>query len=463
MKTEEIALSRLVENEDNPREITTENFERLIKSLVVFPKMLELRPVVIDEQYKVLGGNMRTRALQRIGKMNAAELRGVLDSDGRFTEGEKLAIIDYWETWKGNKTVKVVKADELTEGQKREFIIKDNAAFGDWDVDKLANEWHDIPLMEWGIRDWIFNEEETADEGEPNAYEDNYKENESAIPRVNYGDVWQLGEHRLMCGDSTDEEQVKKLCNGIKMNLLVTDPPYGVSYTGRKHVVRENIANDNLRTDMLTDFLTDALHSADEVMEAGAAFYIWFAYGNVTQFNQALENVGWIIRQNLIWYKNHFSLSRSDYQWIHEPCIYGWKNGNHYFCNDRNLATVWQDEKPEDYAKMKKSELVDLVRKLTSPTVPTTIIQEPKPANNELHPTMKPVRLFAAHIRNSSQKGQNVLDLFGGSGTTIIAAEQMGRRAFVMEFDKKYCDSIISRWEQLTGKVAVRLNENDVQ
>lgn len=171
MKTEEIALSRLVENEDNPREITTENFERLIKSLVVFPKMLELRPVVIDEQYKVLGGNMRTRALQRIGKMNAVELRGVLDADGRFTEGEKLAIIDYWETWKESKTVKVVKAEELTEGQKREFIIKDNAAFGEWNIDKLANEWNDMPLVEWGVPDWVTMPETEKEEEGTNNYE----------------------------------------------------------------------------------------------------------------------------------------------------------------------------------------------------------------------------------------------------------------------------------------------------
>ena len=155
MKTEEIALSRLTENEENPRQITKENFAKLVKSIVVFPKMLDIRPVVTDGAYKVLGGNMRTRALAAIQKMDATEIRAKLDEDGRFTESEKIAITEYWMGWKEKPTVKVVKADDLTEAQKREFIIKDNAGFGEWDMDKLANEWDDVPLTEWGVPDWL--------------------------------------------------------------------------------------------------------------------------------------------------------------------------------------------------------------------------------------------------------------------------------------------------------------------
>ena len=181
------------------------------------------------------------------------------------------------------------------------------------------------------------------------------------------------------------------------------------------------------------------------------------------QFFNAVNEVGWKNSQQLIWAKNRFNLGRNDYQWMHEPCIYGWKQGAaHYFCQDRTLATVWQDEKPEDYSKMKKAELLELVRTLTSPTIQTTVIYEKSPAKSDLHPTMKPVRLFAHLMQNSSREGENVLDIFGGSGTTIIAAEQMKRRAFVMELDEKYCDAIIMRWEEFTGEKAIKIaNFND--
>lgn len=172
MKTEEIALSRLVENEDNPRLITDEGFAKLVRSIIVFPKMLDIRPVVTDNTYKVLGGNMRTRALGKIRTMDAAAIRKELDVDGRFTEGEKIAIIDYWNTWREEPTVKVVKADDLTEAQKREFIIKDNAGFGEWDTDRLANEWDDVPLVDWGVPNWATcPEAEEEEENNDNNYE----------------------------------------------------------------------------------------------------------------------------------------------------------------------------------------------------------------------------------------------------------------------------------------------------
>lgn len=172
MKTEEIALSRLVENEDNPRLITDEGFAKLVRSIIVFPKMLDIRPVVTDNTYKVLGGNMRTRALGKIRTMDAVAIRKELDADGRFTEGEKLAIIDYWNTWREEPTVKVVKADDLTEAQKREFIIKDNAGFGEWDTDRLANEWDDVPLTDWGVPNWATcPDAQEEEENDDNNYE----------------------------------------------------------------------------------------------------------------------------------------------------------------------------------------------------------------------------------------------------------------------------------------------------
>ena len=274
MKTEEIELKRLVENEDNPRQITEENFAKLVKSIVVFPKMLDIRPVVTDGAYKVLGGNMRTRALAAIQKMDATEIREKLDEDGRFTEGEKIAITEYWMDWKEKPTVKVVKADDLTEAQKREFIIKDNAGFGEWDVDKLANEWDDVPLTEWGVPDWLAAAENEGEERRE-VTEDNYKADHEAPRRVNRGEIWQLGNHRLMCGDSTDAEQVKRLTAGKPIHLLVTDPPYNINYQGKGRAKREKIANDNMDDNSFVNFLTDAFAAADEVMiEGGGILYL---------------------------------------------------------------------------------------------------------------------------------------------------------------------------------------------
>ena len=272
MKTEEIALSRLVENEDNPRLITDEGFARLVRSIIVFPKMLDIRPVVTDNTYKVLGGNMRTRALGKIRTMDAAAIRKELDADGRFTEGEKIAIIDYWDTWKEEPTVKVVKADDLTEAQKREFIIKDNAGFGEWDFNRLANEWDDMPLVDWGVPDWAACQEGEGEERRE-TQEDGWKGNEAAPERVSCGDLWQLGEHRLMCGDSTSGEHVKFLCAGKQMNLLITDPPYNVNYgLATPTVKRQTIANDNIEPGQFQEFLTEVLISADDVMAEGGHF-----------------------------------------------------------------------------------------------------------------------------------------------------------------------------------------------
>lgn len=458
MKTEEIALERLSTNEDNPRQITSESFARLVRSVLVFPKMLTLRPVVVDETLRVLGGNMRLKALQRCAVMSASEIRQRIREEASVTPEMEEVLAAYWADWQTEPTATVVKACDLTERQKREFIIKDNAAFGQWDMDRLANEWYDVPLSEWGVAEWD-TEQEEEDEEHREVHEDNYKDNEEKPRRVNRGEIWQLGEHRLMCGDSTDVEQVRRLTGGETMQLLVTDPPYNINYSGRKHAVRKHIANDSMDADDFVSFLTNAFMAADEVMAEGGAYYIWHAYGNVDKFLAALRNVGWEEKQNLVWYKNHFTLSFADYQWIHEPCIYGWKEGKHYFCKDRNLATVWQDEKPEDYTKLKKSELIELVRKLTSPATPITVLEEAKPGKSDLHPTMKPVRLFASHMQNSSKQGWNVLDLFGGSGTTIIAAEQMERKAYVMEYEEAFCDTIVDRWEQFTGKQAFKVED----
>lgn len=227
-----------------------------------------------------------------------------------------------------------------------------------------------------------------------------------------------------MCGDATSEDDFNVLfekAGGVGVNLLLTDPPYNVEYVG-KTKEQLTIANDSMGGAAFQDFLTSALTNACERMEEGASFYIWFASREAVNFNLACERAGLEVKQELIWNKNVMVLGRQDYQWKHEPCLYGWKPGaSHYFIDDRTLTTVMEFNKPV--------------------------------ANRE-HPTMKPVDLISHQIKNSSRKGGVVLDMFGGSGTTLIACEQLGRKCLMMEYDPKYIDVIINRWETLTGKKA---------
>lgn len=204
-------------------------------------------------------------------------------------------------------------------------------------------------------------------------------------------------------------------------------------------------------------FLRDAFAAADQVMKPGAAFYIWHAESGGSVFRTALIKVGWKLRQCLIWVKNGFVIGRQDYQWRHEPCLYGWKDGAaHYFTNDRTQSTVFDDK--IDLKKLKKEEMLQLLQEVFSEKIPTTILYEDKPLRNDVHPTMKPVPLMGKLISNSTKAGETVLDLFGGSGSTMIACEQLGRSCCMMELDPKYCDVIIDRWETFTGEKAVLLN-----
>lgn len=447
MKTEEIALSRVSENEANPREISQANFQKLVKSILVFPKMLQLRPIVVDETYKALGGNMRTRALCHIVSMTPEAIMDVLDTDQRLTDAEKLAIASYWSQWKEQPTASIVKASGLTESQKKEFIIKDNAVFGDWDTDALANQWNTDFLKDWGIQDWqlqgwmspdSLKNGEQADEDQKEAKDDEFDEDTEKIPqRCKECELWQLGKHRLMCGDSTDAEQVKFLMGGQVVNLYLTDPPYNVGYgyegsammSKKKHRTDGlTVKNDKMDNDKFRDFLSAAFLAAEETMENGAAFYIFHSDNYSMWFREALMSMKDLeLRETLIWNKDSLCLGRQDYQWKHEPCLYGWKNGGaHNWFNDRAQTTV-----------------IDMAR----------------PKVSREHPTMKPVPLFAYLMGNSTKEGWNVYDGFGGSGTTLIAAEQLNRNAFLMELDPHYCDVIIARWEKLTGEKAVKIDE----
>ena len=192
-------------------------------------------------------------------------------------------------------------------------------------------------------------------------------------------------------------------------------------------------------------------------MNPGAAFYIWHGDNERVNFQTACEEAGLKVKQCLIWNKNSFVMGRQDYQWKHEPCLYGWKEGAaHYFIDDRKQSTVIEDEKP-NFKTMKKGELVGLLEEIYADRISTTIINEPKPAANKEHPTMKPIKLLARLIKNSTKTKEKVLDPFGGSGSTLIACEQLNRKCYMMELDPKYCDVIVKRWEEYTGQKAKRL------
>lgn len=272
-------------------------------------------------------------------------------------------------------------------------------------------------------------------------------------PKSRTGDVFQLGRHRLMCGDSTKSGDVSKLMSGATVDLIVTDPPYNVNYENRDRLIE----NDDMDRENFHYFLLRCFENAAEQLKTGGAFYVWYASRNVVEFSKALEEAELSVKQEIIWNKNSFTLGRQDYQWKHEPCLYGWKEGAaHYFINDRTQSTVIEDK--IDVDKLKKEELKKLVEELLAQKENTTVIDEHKPLNNDLHPTMKPIRLLARLILNSSRKNEIVADFFGGSGSTLIACEQLDRRCFMMEYDPHYVDVIINRWEEYTGQKAIKIN-----
>lgn len=238
------------------------------------------------------------------------------------------------------------------------------------------------------------------------------------------------------------------------MDLWLTDPPYNVAYEGGTKD-KLKIANDNMKSSEFYQFLLDAFTAVYGILKDGASFYVWFASREHINFESALNAANLEVRQELIWNKNALVLGRQDYQWKHEPCLYGWKEGAaHYFSGGRKQTTVYED----DLDKMKKEDLKQMIKEIFASSLPTTVIDENKPIRNGEHPTMKPLKLIGKLISNSSRKGEAVLDTFGGSGSTMMAAEQLGRRCYMMELDPHYCDVIIARWEKLTGKKAEKIN-----
>lgn len=388
----------------------------------------------------------------------------VIDSDGvivcghtRYKAAQEL----------GLPTVPCIMADDLTPEQIKAFRLADNktAEIATWDDELLSGELADILDIDMGDFGFGLDDEE---EEEPEVTDDNYNVAAPEESKAKRGDIYQLGDHRLMCGDATDADDVITLMDGIQADLLLTDPPYNVDY-GHKQASLNRYDNGNRNTsditnDKMTDkdfleFLECAFTNGKEAIKAGAAFYIWHAAGrDGLLFRQALDEVGLQVHQTLVWNKNRFVLGLSDYHYKHEPCLYGWKDGaTHYFTDSRTEVTVFEDKLP-DVDKMKKPELVELLKQIYADRTNTTVIKEDKPARSDLHPTMKPLPLMGRLIKNSSRQGEVVLDLFGGSGSTLMACEQLNRKCYMLELDPKYVDVIIDRWQEFTGKEAVKVN-----
>lgn len=419
-KVQEVRLDSLKPYEKNAKVHGQEQVNKIADSIREFGF---LSPLLIDKDCNIIAGHGRVMAAKQLGM----------------------------------ETVPAVFIEGLTETQRRAYILADNklTELGGWDavlvsseLDDLKASGFDIDLTGFSIDDIIIDESAGAEFTEDEL--DDLKAS-GKDPRIQPGEVWQLGEHRLMCGDSTKAEDVKKLMGGELADLLLTDPPYNVDYEGgTKDELK--IENDNMPEAEQIDFLEAAFSNAYDVMKPGAAYYCWYASLTQKAFHIALEASGLRPRQLLIWVKSGMVLGRQDYQWRHEPCFYGWKEGGpHYFIDVRSFTTV-----EDDIDRITREKAIERLKQLSQFS---TAIYEDKPAKSELHPTMKPVELFKKQIRNSSRPGDLVLDLFAGSGTAIIAAQEMERRCYSMEYDPHYAEVIIQRWEDKTGQIATKIEE----
>lgn len=355
------------------------------------------RSIVIDEDGRILAGN---------GTVEGARKAGI----------NKLRIIEA----EGDELIAVRRAG-LSEDEKIGLALADNRSsdLSEWDNEMLRQLSEEHDLTPWFEDDELLAEVLEPEEGktDPDAVPE-----APAEPITKPGDLWILGNHRLLCGDSTDTVALERLMDGGNADLWLTDPPYNVSYEGKTKDAL-TIKNDSMKDGEFRQFLHDVYVAANCFLRPGAVFYIWHADSEGYNFRGAANDVGWKVRQCLIWLKSCMVMGRQDYQWKHEPCLYGWTEGAaHYWGSDRKQ---------------------------------TTILEFDKPRRNGEHPTMKPVELFQYQMENSTKQGDVVLDSFGGSGTTIIAAERIHRKARLMELDPAYCDVIVKRWEDFTGNTAV--------
>ncbi len=393
MKIEKVAINALVLDPANARKHGKKNLDSIKGSLAKFGQQ---KPIVVTFENVIVAGNGTLQAAKELGW----EEIDIVRTNLKGSDITAFGIAD-------NRTSELAEWDddvlkELLEGLKEEDFDLSAIGFDDGDFAAITGG-----KSKEGLTD-------PDDVPEP-----------PKVPITKLGDIWQLGNHRLMCGDSTDLAQVEKLMDGHKADMWLTDPPYNVAYEGKTKEAM-TIQNDSMSDGDFREFLKRCYAAADNVMKPGAVFYIWHADSEGYTFRGAAFDIGWKVRQCLIWKKSSMVLGRQDYHWQHEPCLYGWKEG---------AGHLWTSDRKQ-----------------------TTILEFDRPSRNGEHPTMKPVALFGYQMLNNTKGADIVLDSFGGSGTTIMAAEQNGRYARLMELDPKYCDVIVKRWEDFTGQKAVLIN-----
>ena len=444
----ELPIAQLEENKGqidglpaNPRNIQPDKLAKLKRSILDNPEMLQLRGILVyphGDKYIVIGGNMRLRAMVELGMTSAPCV--VIPSH--------------------------VTADKL-----RAYTILDNSSMGEWDWQALQLEWDTAQLDDWGIDLPDFTDEQDED---AIASEDDYEmpeEIEEVETDIQQGDLIILEgrglTHRLMCGDSTRSDHFATLMGGATADLIATDPPYNVDYgdalakamklAGKSFSNHKAIANDKMSDSDFLDFLTKAFTNMAGALKAGGAFYVWYTAQYAKSFITATESAGLDIKQNIVWVKNNHVMGFSDYQPKHEPCLYGWKAGaSHYFIAERDHATVLERAKSLLSGKATQTERRACIKELTTAlSEGTDVLRYDKPLASKLHPTMKPIPLFGELIRNSSRKGESVLDPFAGSGTTLVACHDMGRNAYAMEYSPSYCQVIINRLTELDPDIKV--------
>ena len=396
-KIERIAVEMLLPYAKNSRTHSDEQVAQIAASIKEFGFN---NPILIDKENTIIAGHGRLLAARRVG----------------MTE------------------VPCIKLGHLTETQRKAYVIADNrlALNADWDTEMLTIELNDLLEDNFALDILGFDADELKALLDPVTPTEGLTD-EDAVPetpeepKTKPGDIYRLGRHRLMCGDSTSIDALERLCETQLVDMWLTDPPYNVAYEGGTGLT---IQNDDMEDDQFRQFLRDAYVAADMFMKPGAVFYIWHADSEGYNFRGAAKDAGWTVRQCLIWKKSSLVMGRQDYHWKHEPCLYGWKDG---------AGHLWAADRKQ-----------------------TTILEFDKPSRNGEHPTMKPVGLFEYQMLNNTKGGDIVLDSFGGSGTTLIAAEKNGRIARIMELDPKYCDVIVKRWEDFTGQKAELVNNSEL-
>lgn len=427
MNIQNIPVDKIIPYKQNPRK-NDDAVNIVKKSLKEFGFQ---QPLVLDANYEIVVGHTRYNAALKLG-MNE---------------------------------IPCILAEHLSDEQIKAYRIMDNksAEYSKWNTDLLTKEIIELLESDYDISLTGFTQNELKDMDINVDLDDLASQglsDEDDVPEISgeyvnkVGDVWIMGEHRLMCGDSTDKATVTKLMNGQRADMVFTDPPYNVAVEQSAGT----IMNDDMDTEDFKDFLAETYKRYYENMKLGAVIYVAHSEAERASFTKEFVDAGFKLAQNLIWNKQHAVISRQDYNWKHEPILYGWKEGaGHYYCEDFTQTTVIEN-KP-DYNRMEKNELIEIIKKMTE-NFTATVIDFDKPNKSELHPTMKPVGLVQRLIQNSSKQDWLVLDLFGGAGSTLIASVKAKRKCYMMELDPRFADVIIERWQKYTGKEAIHESTN---